>query len=77
MEQAARLDCLVYICRVFTDGNPADGPSRPGKCTPAPELHWKKISTTLVHALDNVHRRAWERQHIENSIGAAIAAWGG
>ena len=60
-EQAARLDCLVYICRVSTDGNPADGPSRPGKCIPAPELHWKKVTTTVVHELGNVQRRARER----------------
>ena len=57
-EQAARLDCLVYICRVST-GHPADGPSRPGKCTPAPDL--KKVTTTLVHELAQVQKRAWER----------------
>ena len=60
-EQAARLDCLVYVCRVSTDGNPADGPSRPGKCTPAPELHWKRVTTTLVHELAHLKTRAWER----------------
>ena len=60
-EQAARLGCLVYVCRVSTDGNPADGPSRPGKCIPAPELMWERVSTTLVHELGRVQQKAWER----------------
>ena len=38
------METLVYICRVPTDSNPADAPSRPNKCEGLEEYGWKKVN---------------------------------
>ena len=58
-EMAASLECTIYIDRVSTDGNPADGPSRPGKDVPDPELGWELVSTEASQALQHRGVRAW------------------
>ena len=56
---AASLDCTIYIDRVSTDGNPADGPSRPGKDVPDLELGWELVNTEASLALRCQGTRAW------------------
>ena len=58
-EMAASLECTIYIDRVSTDGNPADGPSRPGKDVPDPQLGWELVNTEASQALQYRGTRAW------------------
>ena len=60
---AASLECTIYIDRVSTDGNPAVGPSRPGKDVPSPELSWELVETMASQVVDSRGKRAWVYCH--------------
>ena len=55
---AASLECTIYIDRVSTDGNPADGPSRPGKDVPDPELGWELVRFEARQVVECQGKRA-------------------
>jgi hypothetical protein len=58
-EQMARINCTVYIDRVSTDSNPADGPSRPGKDIPEPALGWSRKQCDVEACIPKAQKRAW------------------
>jgi hypothetical protein len=60
--EAAAMKMNVYIDRVSTDGNPADGPSRPNKRHLYENLGWIENKEEWRHAFETKRRRAWEHK---------------
>ena len=63
--QAARIRCNVYIDRVSTDANPADGPSRPMKPEPEPALGWVRTRENWQCEFPDTRNRAWAKQCVK------------
>ena len=63
--QAARIRCNVYIDRVSTDANPADGPSRPMKPEPEPALGWVRTRKNWQCEFPDTRNRAWAKQCVK------------
>ena len=57
---AARMETSIYLDRVSTDSNPADGPSRPDKAHTYQHLKWLRVKGAWRQLLVSDHIRAWE-----------------
>ena len=58
--KAAEINCTVYICRVPTDANPADVPSRPDKCQDLEQWGWERATSLWPARLEpGALKRAW------------------
>jgi hypothetical protein len=61
---AARLETSIYLDRVSTDSNPADGPSRPDKAHTYQHLKWSQAKGAWRQLLESDQSRAWEHNPV-------------